>query len=341
MTLNAEHKLKVAVVGDVMLDQYQTCKIIGISPEDEMAPKLQPIGSLINLSGGAANTGRCAAAWGVNVAVFGIVGADEEGVILQTSNPNLVTDMNRITTTKLRYVTEKGRQVCRVDREDTRPISNELNDKLVAAVRDFNPDIIIMSDYAKGVFKSKEYPDGSVDYTPVSIRLMKNHPTALTFVDPKGKGYNKYGPAYAITPNQKEFEEAAFEYDGNQERQYFDGCYGVHIIQTKGSEGITHWHRSAGFSYSAVGHVKAAAREVGDPSGCGDAFIAALAVCRGLEYPLHLALRYATAAGAITFDHRGVYAPTRDEIEAEVKRSEYKYVEVPNGKVCVHPNNGA
>lgn len=312
MILKEACKVKIAVVGDVMVDKYQVCAIQGMSPEDELAPKLRPMWVPEIYPGGAANVGQCAHRLGADVEVFGVVGEDEEGVMLRHRYPNLCIDTGRCTTSKLRYVTQKGRQICRIDREEQVKIGEETQNAILEGMELFKPDVIILSDYAKGVLSD-----------PLFIQAINNAYNVPILVDPKGDNFEKYGPVDVITPNAAEFTRARQLRQGSV---FIPGCSADVVIETLSQDGASHWTQQIGGVWKIAGGVGAAAREVGDPSGCGDAFIAAMAVCLANKYPLELSLRYAAAAGALTFDHRGVYAPSRDEIEVEVKRSEYRYV---------------
>lgn len=314
MTLKEACKVKIAVVGDVMIDKYQICAIQGMSPEDELAPKLRPMWTPEVYPGGAANVGQCAARLGADVEVFGVVGNDEEGVMLRTRYSKLSVDITRCTTDKLRYVTQKGRQICRIDREEQVGISAEMQDSIIKGLAAFLPDVIILSDYAKGVLTD-----------PAFIAAINSSYSVPILVDPKGDNFEKYGAVNVITPNASEFERVLQRRNGTVN---VPGCIADVIIETRGQHGASHWIPQLNGVWTIVGNVGAAAREVGDPSGCGDAFIASMAVCLANKYPLELSTRYAAAAGALTFDHRGVYAPSRDEIEVEVKRSEYRYIKV-------------
>lgn len=331
----SEPNHKIAVIGDVMMDKYQTCTFLGTSPEEELAPKLRPLKDEESFPGGAANVCQCIKAWGdaASATLMGVVGQDADGETLRKMYPFLLEDSSRPTTTKLRYVTQRGRQVCRIDTESVAPIPIGAESAILRYLKQINPDVIVLSDYAKGVFHSSIF----------CAEIRQAFPDVPILVDPKGDCFGKYGKVTAITPNADEFNRVK-RYD-DLGRVHLPWCKAEVIIETRGEDGSRLWvpQRSLTANYmEPVGTVGAEKRAVGDPSGCGDAFIATLAVCLALNYPLKLAMRYATAAGAIAFDHRGVYAPTRDEIEVEVKRDAYKYFEDSNnGQVHFYSGNGA
>jgi len=295
---------RIAVVGDVMLDAYFVCEVTGFSPEDDLAPKLR-IQSKIYHPGGAANVARCLRRWGVEVGLFGVTGNDFSSETLSSvlSSERLervcLTALNdRPTTLKTRLVTPKSRQIVRMDEERFEPFTEATAAQLIDAIREFKPDAVVVSDYAKGV---------------VTEELMSQlHQTCqLIVVDPKRPDFLFYGPVFAITPNVKEFQA----YFNRSTR-----CSAKHLIVTKGEEGSI---VLSGDRLAPAFEVATRKREIGDPAGCGDAFLAALAysLCRGNDLPS--ACLAASAAGALAFDRLGVACPSWEQVEQELKCKEY------------------
>jgi adenosine kinase len=64
-------------------------------------------------------------------------------------------------------------------------------------------------------------------------------------------------------------------------------------------------------------------REVGDPTGCGDAFLAAFSFAFASGWSIEDAARLGNAAGAITYDHVGVHSVTLSELRHELDRFNY------------------
>src|SRR5687767_14578111 len=120
-------KLKVLVVGDVMLDRYWWGSVTRISPE---APV--PIVRLSNTSlaaGGAANVAVNVAGLGATPILVGIVGEDEGASLIPSilasgnvSAEHLIRVGGRSTTVKTRVLAH-SQQVVRVDQEDSDPIT--------------------------------------------------------------------------------------------------------------------------------------------------------------------------------------------------------------------------
>ena len=181
--------VKVLLIGDFMIDQYVLCSSTRMSPEAPV-PVLKPE-KIYSTPGGAGNVAINLAALGARVTCIGTIGSDENGKeltgLLLQKNINIdqlyITDLP--TTSKKRYYLN-GKQVLRVDIE-------EVNEDWSPKKTDFNDeeyDIVILSDYNKGVLNNKWF----------SKIKAKN-----IFVDPKKTIFHFYSNATIITPNLNEF----------------------------------------------------------------------------------------------------------------------------------------
>lgn len=304
---------RIAVVGDVMLDAYYTCDVTGFSPEDDLAPKLR-IQSKLYRPGGAANVACCLRRWGAEVGLFGITGDDFPCETLSSvlrkeelERVYLPALLGRPTTCKTRLVTSKSRQIVRMDEEQSEPISESVAQYMAASIREFKPDALVVSDYAKGVVTEW-----------LMDRLHQICP--LIVVDPKRPDFLFYGPVFAITPNVKEFQA----YFSRSVR-----CLAKHLIVTKSEEGSI---VLSGDKLAPAFEVPTRKREIGDPAGCGDAFLAALvySLCGGKD--LRSACLTASAAGALAFDMLGVACPSWMQVEQELRCRDYVIKEVQSGE---------
>ncbi|MBT5715541.1 MAG: D-glycero-beta-D-manno-heptose-7-phosphate kinase, partial [Opitutae bacterium] len=154
--LNQIKRLRVLVIGDVMLDRYVIGGVHRISPEAPV-PVLTVEEEKI-VAGGAANVALNAAALGANVEVCGWFGDDSQGEQLrallvdkgvQVDESFLFSGAPTISKTR---VTSSNHQVCRVDRENDPdsyiPDLAILKEILVSKVT--SSDVVIVSDYGKG-----------------------------------------------------------------------------------------------------------------------------------------------------------------------------------------------
>lgn len=303
LQLTAGKTPRILVIGDIMLDRHVHCEVLGLSPEDDLTPKIRVISEDVSL-GGAANVAVNLRKLGAQVLLVGRRGTDGAGHLVDQlleadKIENVIwCDQKRPTTVKTRYLTPRGRHVIRVDTEDVSysRAFMEWFERTVNCLGEL--DAIVVSDYAKGVVAG-----------PV-VDLLRDRYKCPIVVDPK-RQLEEYGKVFAVTPNLAEFE------------QYVDtdnlcGCPGPDwVVVTRGNAGCSLIDKK-GLTSSTF---DVRPREVGDPTGCGDSFVAAFtfAVVKGL--PIETACRIANAAGAVKFDHRGVHAVTIQEIVDEMRRN--------------------
>ena len=199
-------KIKVAVIGDVMLDTYWWGKVDRISPE---APV--PVVTVTKRDqriGGAGNVALNLVSLGAHVNVLTVLGKDDDGEQLTTLfNQNnigakyIVTSTDRITTNKIRIIS-RNQHMMRLDAEMQTDITQNDEEKLLYAFEEYiaaeSPDIVILEDYNKGVLTQ----------TVVTkiIALCKQH-HILTAVDPKRKNFFSYVGVDIFKPNLKEAVE--------------------------------------------------------------------------------------------------------------------------------------
>ena len=255
--------INILVVGDIMLDKYVLGEVERISPEAPV-PIVHVYDEYCTL-GGCGNVVRNIRELGAKVACLTSISNDYNGQkilekLLKLNVSPLLIGNCETTTTKERIIaSDRKIQMIRVDREVVNDIDhNELINALEAdySLNDF--DIIVISDYAKGVITDKlmEYFDSR------STRYI---------VDPKPKNSHFYKNPYVITPNEKECFEMGSHID-----LLSNGA--KYVLETKGKRGMT--------LYDDTEHWDIAADEVEvyNVSGAGDTVIAVMATCLSMGW---------------------------------------------------------
>ena len=311
-------RLRILVVGDVMLDHYIWGDATRISPE---APV--PVIDIARdtwTAGGAANVALNLASLGANCTVAGYIGDDEAGQRLSTilhdkRIATIPTPGAAPTIVKTRVLVQH-QQLCRLDREAP-PGAYEipagrvdaLLAKAVAAC-----DAVILSDYAKGILNDT-----------VVARVSQLARTAGKFIalDPKPKRNLAFHGLDLITPNKREsLQLAGMDLAPHARFPAAEVCARLHeryatrhLVVTLGEEGML---------LSANGRVQkvipTAAREVFDVSGAGDTALAGLvlALCAGA--PLETAAHFANAAAGVVVGKLGTATVSPTELVAYVNR---------------------
>jgi D-beta-D-heptose 7-phosphate kinase/D-beta-D-heptose 1-phosphate adenosyltransferase len=312
-------KPNILVIGDLMLDHYIWGNSTRLSPE---APV--PVVNIKEEStslGGAANVVKNLAALGARVTVAGITGNDIMGeqLIKLLSNEDvdtnaIIKDCSRTTTVKTRVLVGHH-QLVRLDREVTNTISetitNNLINKIACCIA--NIDLVVLSDYNKGLFTS--------DLTQSIINIAKLNDKKVV-VDPKGLDYKKYKGAYLIKPNRKELAEAVKierinSIDTLKEAAsvIFEQTDVSHLVVTLSEQGLV--------ILSGDTHVElpVKATEVFDVTGAGDTVLASIAYFLSVGLSLEESCELANHAAAIVIRHLGTAATTIEEIAGDIEQS--------------------
>jgi len=325
-TLNVFPACRIAVVGDLMLDEYLWGHIERISPE---APV--PILSITRRTstlGGAGNVAENLRHWGAAVTVIGIVGQDETGRqlydLLQSHGVNargVFTEPLRKTTRKSRLMSvEHGQQVFRLDEESTFTVEGEIEKALIDAIRkmDENVQAIVCSDYLKGVLSEKVL---AAVFEVARARGIRS------IVAPKDSNAEKYRGANILMPNSTELRQMTTQranQDANQEmwldasaRSLVEALSLEALLVTRGSEGMSL------FEHSASGlrrvDIPTMARSVYDVTGAGDTAIAAFSAAVASGADLGSAAQLANLSAGIKVGKRGTACVDLEEIRASLK----------------------
>ncbi len=275
-------RVKLLVVGDIMMDRSILGKVSRISPEAPV-PVIIVEAENFNL-GGAANVAHNIRSLGGAVSLCGIVGDDENGrkIYRRIAERGIQTqgiffERGRQTTVKTRIIAHHPhyQQLVRVDRETTdhpkastfRNLSKFLTEKM----EDF--DGVIFSEYGKGLLTRK------LIQTIISrARQLKK----VIMVDPKVKNFFFFRGATVITPNTNEASEASRIPVTDQVsvekigRSLMKRLKCNALVITQGEKGMVIFER-----HRKPYRVPTVAKEVYDVTGAGDTVIGTMALALG------------------------------------------------------------
>ncbi len=305
----ATARLKVLVVGDVMLDEYWFGEVSRISPEAPVP--IVKVERADERPGGAANVARNVVALGAQATLLSVVGADSTAQRLRSVlnemgiGHTLHEDSGIRTTLKLRVIGHQ-QQMLRIDFENA-PSHGSLEAKRSEFARCLDAhDVVVFSDYRKG----------ALDRVAELISLARQR-GKLAIVDPKGRDYSRYAGANVITPNRAELANATRGWDGEAEmdreaQRLREELNLDALLLTMSEQGMKLYYDGVSL------HRQAQAKEVFDVSGAGDTVVAALAVSRGLGKPWEEAMDFANAAAGIVVSRLGTSVATLDEVLASL-----------------------
>jgi D-beta-D-heptose 7-phosphate kinase/D-beta-D-heptose 1-phosphate adenosyltransferase len=299
--------VNVWVIGDLMIDEYVTGAVDRISPEAPV-PVVR-VGRTEFRLGGAANVARQAAVLGANVSLAGIVGNDSAGDDLLrmcresgVDGRGIVVVSDRRTTRKLRIIGH-SQQLLRLDWEDTQPSATQtLEDMLARLAQGPRPDVIIVSDYAKGAITAE---------TVARIANGSGVKGCPILVDPKSRDFARYRGATTITPNLRELEIAAGKtLDPDDLPGIADAAR--RLSKVAGIDAMVVTLSERGMLVVPVDGeevaIPAVKREVYDVTGAGDTAIATLAVSLAAGANLSDSSQIGNAAAGVSVGQIGAVA---------------------------------
>lgn len=307
---------RLTILGDLLLDKYVFGSVSRISPEAPVPVLLKTHQTIV--PGGAANVAVNAAALGCKVNLIGVVGDDKQGDVLRHTLSKwpgidlggLVAEAGWSTICKTRVLSGQ-QQIVRIDEENIVTFSPATNERLIIATKAAleNTDVLICSDYAKGVLSDSV------------LRAVIDHARSLNIpviVDPKRKNFAAYRGASLITPNRAEMAIATgLPLRNNSEiekaAQVASDQFGGDVLVTRSEEGMTLWQRNG-----HILHETARKSEVYDVSGAGDTVLATVAGVLSAGQDIDTAVVIATVAASIAVSKLGTAAVSNAELSQEL-----------------------
>lgn len=302
---NFSHK-KITVIGDVMLDKTIIGDVSRVSPEAP-APVIK-VKEEFYTPGGAANVAANISSLGGNVSLFGFVGRDSNAEILSgilsDMNIKYFLDENFRTTLKERIMLRRNYQHSRIDYEETsqKKFSQATKDVMKREIS--NSDMILLSDYAKGVVTSD------------LMSFLKSTGKKI-IIDPKPKNTALYSDSFLITPNEEEALEMSKKEEVYSAGRYLRQVLNSNILITRGEKGMSL------FSDKEI-EIPTTAKEVYDVTGAGDTVIAALSLSLASGASFEEAIIIANHAAGIAVERAGTYQVKLSELEKSIYGEERK-----------------
>ena len=147
-------KGKIAVLGDIMLDRYSYGDIERLNPENPAAPLVHRDKNREEYKlGGAANVAANVATLLERVLLLGAIGNDTAGEKVKYQADNRNIEFEPVTTPAQTIVKHRiigaNKYLLRMDDEEPIILDESHNKFIVDAVQKYEPEYLIISDYAK------------------------------------------------------------------------------------------------------------------------------------------------------------------------------------------------
>lgn len=302
---DAFNKLRVLVIGDVMIDSYVWGEVQRISPEAPVP--------VVNVKkkerrlGGAANVALNVQAMGAEPILCSVVGDDNEGSefvqLLENrsiSGKGIIRSRERITTVKER-VLAGYQHLLRVDSETVRPLSQMEQRSLIQHIEELmeSCDVIIFEDYDKGTLNA------DVIEATIQTARKKGIPTV---VDPKKMNFMAYRQATLFKPNLKELKEGMKrELEKGNKKQLKAAVADLRatlevdmLMTTLSEDGV--YIDGGKDQHLLPAHL----RNISDVSGAGDTVISIAALCLAMKLPPKQIASLSNLGGGLVCEQLGV-----------------------------------
>ncbi len=312
------NKLKVLIIGDIMLDVYYWGDVSRISPEAPVP--IVAVRKKESRMGGAGNVAINIQAMGATPILCSVIGNDSNGESLirilkekKLPTEGVLVSNDRPTTTKTRIISS-NHHIVRIDDEIDEYIGDKQTKKLLEQIQKFikdgKTDVIIFEDYDKGVI--------SPELISKVVELAKKHKIP-TVVDPKKRNFTAYKEVTLFKPNLKELREGLgvelqagdFKHvqlvtEQLRKKQKIESVlvtlseYGVFINSEKEKK-----------------LVPAHVRNISDVSGAGDTVVSVAALCCALHLPPYEIAYLSNLAGGQVIEKVGVAAVDKKQFLKE------------------------
>jgi rfaE bifunctional protein kinase chain/domain len=305
-------RVKVAVIGDVMLDRYIWGSVNRISPEAPV-PVIEVEGEDAKL-GGAGNVANNIKSLGAFPLLIGVVGDDREGETLFElmkqegfNTGGIIIDKTRPTTVKTRVIAH-SQHVVRIDKESREPINYTIQERIkeiiLQNIHDLNA--IIIEDYNKGVVVRNLIYD--------LIEIANKYDVLIT-VDPKFDNFFEFKNVTVFKPNRKEVEDVLGKKLDSEEKVIEAGRVILerlrcrYLLLTRGEKGMTLFTRDG-----EITHIPTKARKVADVSGAGDTVISTVTVALAGGANIIESAALANYAAGIVVEEVGVVPVNKEKL---------------------------
>jgi len=315
---NSLNGIKIAVIGDMMLDCYFWGDVKRISPEAPV-PIIE-IDNEFYRFGGAANVAFNILKLGGIPYPVGVIGYDNNGSIFNSlieeagiESSGIIIDDTRPTTAKTRVIAVK-QHIVRLDQEKKEYINSSIEQKILSYVKQ-NADqfnAIILQDYNKGVL-TPYLIDELID-----IARSKN---IIINVDPKFNNFFRYKDVTVFKPNRKETEDALGIRITNEQdlstagNKLLNELNAKYVLLTLGEAGVSIFRKG-----EDIIRIPTKARKVADVSGAGDTVISTLTMSLAAGADICEASYLANYAGGLVCEEVGIVPIETEKLFTEIER---------------------
>lgn len=281
--INQVQQFNVAVIGEIIVDEYVQGTAVGLSQEDPTIV-MTPYRKDVFLGGAAITAGHIKSLGANSVALFSVIGDDDAAKYCESNidhysvEPYIFIDQSRPTPQKTRYRADQ-KTLLRVNQVRQHKISRELQDDLFnqISLKIANLDLLVFSDFNYGVLPQ--------DLVNRLIKLCRDN-SVIVVADSQTSSQvgdiARYKGVDLITPTENEVRVSLNNPDDGLvilAKKLCDISSPEHLAITLGSEGVFIHAKGSKDSTWENDQIPAINKKPVDPAGAGDCFLATSSLC--------------------------------------------------------------
>ena len=327
--LDSMQSKKVAVIGEVIMDEYIYSEVVDVSAEAPILT-IRPV-TEEHFVGAAGIVARHINALGGDAVLFSMVGQDDTANEIRKVLKNegveahLLEKSDQATIRKVRYLGD-DQKLLKIDHSQAINLSKDESASIIEDIKKSSPDLIVFSDFAYG------FVSHDIRSQITAWANEQNIPVLADVSSTLGGNISKYKDCHLITPTEK---EARMVFDDKKSGlshiayKLLESTNAANIVITLGANGVLAFkHQSFEVHDSTELHLEseyipAMEKKALDPMGAGDSMLAVLALATAAKATLSNAVYLGNMASYLEVNKQGNVPNTRDEmIELIMQRPE-------------------
>lgn len=318
-------KIKIHVIGDLIIDKYSKCTILG--PAQKSPAFSVRLDSTQVFVGGAGIVAKHLKSLGTDVTFTTIVGDDDtakyavEELKKSGIKLNALVDFAKQTTSKERFLTDRGQLVLQVDRVDNSLISQTLVSKICQLVENTTTQAVVFSDFRHGIFNNETISKIAWAIPPGCIKIADSQ------VSNRWGNILDFAGFDLITPNEREARFALGDQDTTIRplaQLLYNKARCRYLILKLGENGIM-TYRSPGMEVREFFYIDSFNQNLVDPIGAGDALLSAATSTLVASKNIVAASILGNIAAAIECSKLGNIPVSAEELIDETKKLEKRF----------------
>ena len=320
--LSRFHKLKVLVLGDMIVDEYVSCDPLGMSQEDPTLV-VKPVDTS-RFIGGAGIVAAHAKALGGHATLFSVVGADSEAAFARSRleetgvRVNFYEDPTRPTTLKTRYRCQE-KTLLRVSRLQQASINAELSKQVIDDIecRCKDANLVVFSDFNYGALP-QEVVEEVTEIFQGSATLCADSQSSSQFGD-----VSRFRYMDLLTPTEREARLSTKSLgDGLNVlgESLRASSHARHLILKLGQDGALVCPSAVGSRSPSPDQIEALNRDPKDVAGAGDSMLVVSGMALAVGASIWEAACLGSIAAAIQVGRMGNTAISMKEMADTLER---------------------